>query len=120
MCWISYASGVKTTGNKKYNTKPGYAYAIVEINSRMRREDENNMADFREIDDRYPEFAEPYEPVKGAKHYSSLKFGIKVKMKEAAAVLVTAALIAAGFSAPKGPDDPKKPFSLWPVKRAQG
>ena len=26
----------------------------------------------REIDDRYPEFAEPWEPVKGGKHYKRL------------------------------------------------
>lgn len=71
------------------------------------------MSDIREIDDRYPEFAKPYEPVKGAKHYSSLKFAVKVKMKEASAVLVTAALIAAGFSAPgKKPDNPKKPDDI--------
>lgn len=28
----------------------------------------------REIDNRYPEFAEPYEPVRGGKHHSGLKF----------------------------------------------
>ena len=26
----------------------------------------------KEIDDRYPEFAEPYEPVKGGKHHKRL------------------------------------------------
>ena len=28
----------------------------------------------KEIDDRYPEIARPYEPVKGGKHYEKLKF----------------------------------------------
>ena len=28
--------------------------------------------DIREVDNRPPEFARPYEPVKGAKHYSRL------------------------------------------------
>ena len=39
----------------------------------------------REIDDRYPEFARPWEPVKGGKHYKKLRF---------AALPLTAAVLA--------------------------
>ena len=44
--------------------------------------------DIREIDDRYPEYARPYEPVKGAKHYKKLGLSSPVALFAITGLLV--------------------------------
>ena len=58
----------------------------------------------REIDDRYPEYAEPYEPVKKAKHYKGLSWKIlSFPFFTVAAVFVSSLFV---LNAP--PSSPKK------------
>ena len=60
----------------------------------------------REIDNRYPEFARPYEPVKGRKRYKKLKFPISTVF----ALLGSGLILAGAFGAPpKNPSIPAEP-----------
>ena len=49
----------------------------------------------KEIDDRYPEFAEPYEPVKGGKHHKALTLGRSMLPLVVAAVVGTTLIVSA-------------------------
>ena len=46
----------------------------------------------REVDDRYPEIAKPYEPVKGGKHHKRLDYA-KIPLLMAGALIALSALI---------------------------
>ena len=57
----------------------------------------------REIDDRYPEFAEPREPVKGGKHHKALKLGRSMLPLVVAAVVGTGAIVSSVREPETGP-----------------
>ena len=64
----------------------------------------------REIDDRYPEFARPYEPVKGGKHHKRLGNSV---LPVVAALLVGLCALVPGKTVPPGP--PKPPVVVTPT-----
>lgn len=73
----------------------------------------------QEIDDRYPEYAEPYEPVKGGKHHSAIAFGSTlhgrnharpIAMTVAAAALF--ALLRPSAPLPPAPDTDPAPVAV--------
>ena len=65
----------------------------------------------RESDNRYPEFARPYEPVKGGRHYKGLKFPKALAL----ALLGLLLILACTLSPPATPPLPSEPPSVSPT-----
>ncbi len=59
----------------------------------------------REIDDRYPEFAEPYEPVKGGKHHKPFTFPVARMLAAAGAILLLSSALVPGRLPPDAGGD---------------